>query len=264
MLRLYGRLLAARIRSDWQYRTSFLTLLFSQALVITLELITVVFLLRLVPDLGGWSTAEVVFLYGLATVPFAISDVFVSAVERVANYVREGTFDVVLLRPLPPLLQISAREFQLRRAGKVVPAVGALVWATTQVDIQWGPTSLFMVALALTSGTVIYSALWIASASAAFWTVNSREALNAVTYGGQFANQYPAHVYDGWIRAVLGWGIPLAFVAYVPVIGLLGPANPLGVPRWLVFATPAVAAIALTVALALWRFGIAHYRSTGS
>ncbi|MEM7275582.1 MAG: ABC-2 family transporter protein [Actinomycetota bacterium] len=261
---LYGRILAARVRSDWQYRTSFLALVVSQALVIALELLTVLLLLRLVPDFGGWSTVEVVFLYGLATVPFAISDVFVSAVDRVSNHVREGTFDRILLRPIPPLIQISALEFELRRAGKLIPSAAALGWAVWRVDVAWGPAEVALLVLALASGTVIYSALWILAASVSFWTVNSREAMNAVTFGGQFANQYPIHVYRGWIRVLLGWGIPLAFVAYVPAVRLLDPANPLGLPRWLVFAAPAVAAASLAVALGVWRTGIAHYRSTGS
>lgn len=262
--RLYRMILAARIRSDWQYRVSFLALLVSQMGAVGLDLAAIVLVLALVPDLGGWTTAEVAFLYGMATLPFGVSDLFVSALDRVSNYVRDGSMDRVLLRPVSPMLQISALEFELRRAGKMVPAAGALAWALPNVDVNWNPGQVAVLLLALGCGTVIYSSLWVVAASTAFWTVSSKEALNAVTYGGQFANQYPLHIYRNWIRLGLGWGIPLAFVAYVPSVYILDAANPLGLPRWLVFTSVPVAAASAAVALLVWKTGIRHYQSTGS
>lgn len=263
-LRLYRIIVAARIRSDWQYRVSFLTLLVSQMGAVGLDLAAIVVVLQLVTDLGGWTAAEVVFLYAMAVVPFALSDLFVSAVERVSDYVREGTMDRVLLRPVPTLLQIMALEFELRRAGKLVPAVGALAWSIPRVGIEWSATKILLLGLALGCGTVIYSAIWVLAAATSFWTVSSREALNAATYGGQYANQYPLHIYRNWIRVVLGWGLPLAFVAYVPSVHLLGAANPLGLAPWMVFVSVPVAASSAVVAGLIWRIGIGHYQSTGS
>ncbi|MEM9652698.1 MAG: ABC-2 family transporter protein [Actinomycetota bacterium] len=262
--RLYRMILAARIRSDWQYRVSFLALLVSQVGAVGLDLVAIAVVLQLVPDLGGWTAAEVAFLYGLATLPFGISDVFVSTVDRVSNYVRDGSMDRVLLRPVPALLQISALEFELRRAGKLVPAIAALVWSLPRVDVSWTAGQIAVLVMALCCGTVIYSALWVMAASMSFWTISSKEALNAVTYGGQFANQYPLHIYRNWVRAVLGWGIPLAFVAYVPSTYILDATNPLGLPRWLVLTSVPVAGAAAAVAGLIWRTGIRHYQSTGS
>lgn len=262
--RLYRRLVGAQVRSEWQYRTSFLLFALAQATVTALELAAVLILLQLVDDLGGWTADEVILLYGLATVPFTVTDVVVSPVEDLSLHVRTGSFDRLLLRPLSPLVQILALEFELRRLGKSIPTVAALVWGLAAVDVDWSPRTVSLVVLALGSGAVIYTALWIATASMAFWTVATQEAGNALTYGGDFANQYPLHLYPGWVRVVLGWAIPLAFVAYVPAVAILDPVNPLGVPSWLAFLAPGVALVALGVAQALWRLGIRHYQSTGS
>ena len=88
--------------------------------------------------------------------------------------------------------------------------------------------------------------------------------MNSVTYGGQSANEYPLHLYRNWIRATLGWGIPLAFVSYVPTQWLLDAENPLGLSDRLILATPAVAAAMAALALVIWTIGIRHYQSTGS
>ncbi len=261
---LYRRIVGARIRSDWQYRTSFLTFLAAQALVTALELIALLLFLNLVPTLGGWTGTQAAFLYALATLPFALSDLLISPVERTANYVQQGEFDRILLRPVAPLLQLAALEFELRRGGKMVPPAMVLVWAMFNVDVDWSVIQLVILVMALVCGTIMYSALWVLMASISFWAVASREATNAFTYGGQFANEYPLHLYRGWIRLFLGWMVPLAYVAYVPSQHLLDAANPLSLPSWLVFTTPVVTAAMVVVAHKAWRIGIRHYQSTGS
>ena len=145
----------------------------------------------------------------------------------------------------------------------VVP-VAVLVWSIGAVEIEWTGAAIALLIMALVCGTLIYGALWILTAAVAFWAVASKEATNAFTYGGQFANEYPLHLYRGWLRLVLGWAVPLAFVAYVPSQHILGAANPLGMPPWLIYTTPAVTLAVGVVAIAVYRLGIRHYQSTGS
>lgn len=262
--RLYRRLVGAQIRSEWQYRTSFVFFLLAQALITALELAAIVILLDVVPDLGGWTPAQVALLYGLATVPFALTDLLVSPVEELSTHVQSGTFDRLLLRPVSALVQLCALEFELRRIGKLIPNLAALVVGLVATGVDVTPRSVGLLVIALGSGSAIYAALWILAASISFWAVSALQATHAFTYGGQFANQYPLHLYPGWIRAVLGWLIPLAFVAYVPAVELIDAPNPLGLPNGLVLASPVVAAAALAAAFAVWTTGIRHYQSTGS
>ncbi len=264
-LRLYRRIVGARVRSDWQYRTSFITLMTSQALLVAIEVAALLLLTSLVPRFGGWSRAEVIFLYGLSMLPFSLGDVFVSEVELLANrYIRTGDFDSVLLRPSSALLQILALEFELRRVGKVLAPAVALIWSASALDVDWTPARLLSLIVGLMSATVIYGSLWVIAGSIPFWAVASREATNALTYGSQFANQYPLHIYPGWIRIVVGWALPLAFVAYVPAVFVAEAANPLSLPTWFAYTPPVVALGLVAVARWVWTTGINHYQSTGS
>jgi ABC-2 type transport system permease protein len=262
--RLYRRLVGAQIRSEWQYRTSFVFFVTAQAMITALELAAIVIILDVVPDLGGWSPAQVALLYGLATVPFALTDVIISPIEELSTYVRMGTFDRLLLRPMSALVQLCATEFELRRAGKLIPNLAALVVGLVANDLAWTIGTVMRIALALTVGSLIYAALWITAAAVSFWLVSAKEATNALTYGGNFSNQYPLHLYPRWIRAVLGWAVPLAFVAYVPAIEILDAPNPLSVPGWFVAASPVVALASLVAAGMAWSAGIRHYQGTGS
>lgn len=264
VLTTYRHLVGARIRSSWQYRTSFLLFLVAQALATGLDLAVILVLFELVPQLGDWTVTEVAVLYGLTTLSFGLGDVFVSQVETASRYIREGNFDRFLLRPLPTVLQLSAAEFELRRVGRSLPAVGALVVALAHADVTWTPDRIVLLPVTVISGTVIFGAVWVVTSSISFWAVDAQQAANTFTYGGSYAHQYPLHIYARWIRTVLGWIVPMAFVAYVPVIHLLDAENPLDLPGWLAFAPPLVALACAFVARAVWGVAIRAHRSTGS
>ena len=82
-----------------------------------------------VSSLGGWSGMEVALLFGLSGVAFGLADLLISAVENASRHIKAGTFDLFLLRPLPPLVHLSASEFALRRVGRVIQPLVVLIGA---------------------------------------------------------------------------------------------------------------------------------------
>ena len=263
-LRVYRRLLGARVRSDWQYRTSFVLLLLAQVVIAGLDLAVIAVIFGRVDSLAGWSAIEVALLYGLGGVAFGLADLFVSQVELASRHVKAGTFDSFLLRPVGPLLQLSANEFALRRAGRLLQPAVALVVALAGAGVHWTPARAALVPLALASGTVVFGSLWVLTSSVAFWTVETQEFANAFTYGGNHLTQYPLEVLGGWLRRLATFVVPLAFVAYLPAAYLLGRTEPLGLPAPAAFGSPVVALALAVTAGAVWRSAIRHYRSTGS
>lgn len=261
---VYRHLLAARLRSDWQYRTSFVLLLLAQVAVAGLDLAVIAVLFGTVDALAGWSVVEVALLYGLAGTAFGLADLFVSQVELAARHIKAGTFDRFLLRPSWPLLQLSATEFALRRAGRMLQPVVVVVIALVTAEVHWTPARVALVPLTVTSGTVIFAAIWVITSAVAFWTVETQELANAFTYGGNHLTQYPLDVLGSWLRRVVTFVVPLAFVAYFPAAYLLDKPHPLGAPPEAAFLAPAVAAVLALGARAIWGAAIRHYRSTGS
>ena len=104
------------------------------------------------------------------------------------------------------------------------------------------------------AGVVFFGSIFVATATVAFWWIDSGELANAFTYGGRDFTVYPITVYGGWFRALFAYGLGFAFVAYYPALALLGRADPLGLPAWAGWAAPAVALVAAAVAAA----GLAH------
>ncbi|MEY2470533.1 MAG: viologen exporter family transport system permease protein [Actinomycetota bacterium] len=263
-LRIYRVLAGARLRSDLQYRASFALFTLSQFAINFLDFVAILIVFSNVKTLEGWSVGEVAFLYGLSNLAFALADLFVSAVENVQNHVRQGSFDRFLLRPASPLAQVIGDEFSLRRVGKV--AEGSIIFAVGcgAASIDWNAARVTMAVVAVMSGTVIFSSLWIFTTCLCFWWVDAREAANAFTYGGGFLAQYPLAVYGSVLRRILAFAVPVAFVNYFPAVYILGRDDRLGAPAWVQFASPLVALAVALAASVMWRTGVRQYRSTGS
>ena len=262
-LAVYGRLVSAAIRSQLQYRLSFVLDVVGMFLVACLDFAAVLIIFHNVPRLGTFSVGEVAFLYALSAMSFALAEFVVGHLDLLNEYVRTGTFDVMLLRPRGTLFQVVSADFRLRRLGQLLQGVAVFVYALSVLDIHWNAGRVAMTLLTVICGAVIFSAVWVFVICVVFWTVEGTETANAFTYGGQFLTQYPIDLYSQWLRRLLGYAIPMSFVAYFPALYVLDKEDPLGLPSFLRFSSPLVAVVAVVFAGAMWRFAVRHYRSAG-
>lgn len=263
-LRIYARLIGAQGRSQASYRVSFWLDLGANALIVGGDLITVLVIFSRVPALGGFSVHETLVLFGLALTSFSLADLFVGNIERMQTYIRMGTLDGMMVRPLALLPQLLAMDVGFRRLGRIAYAAAVLGVALSTADIVWTPARVLLALFAPLAGAAFFCAYFVATATVAFWWVESGELANALTYGGRDFTSYPVTVYSGWFRKIFAFGLGFAFVAYYPGLALLGRPDPLGGPAWLGWACALVAPGAIAVAAAFWRVGVRQYRSTGS
>jgi branched-chain amino acid transport system ATP-binding protein len=84
------------------------------------------------------------------------------------------------------------------------------------------------------------------------------------SFDGKNLSGIPFTVFGTVVRRFFTFAVPVAFVAYLPALALLGRTDPLGLPGWLSWAAAPVAAVAWVAALAVWRTGVRHYVGAGS
>ena len=113
---LYLRLVAARIRAQLQYRASFAMETFGTLLVSFIDFVAILVIFANVPQLGSWSMPEVALLYGISGLAFAITDLILGHLDDFPRLVRDGNFDLLLVRPRGTLFQILTGDFQLHSA----------------------------------------------------------------------------------------------------------------------------------------------------
>ena len=264
LARVYGRVVVARLRSQLAYPTSFGLSVAGQALGQAIELIVIGVLFTQVRALGGFTAGEVLLIFGLASCGFGLADLCVGQVEKLSAYIRTGEFDVLLLRPLGTLPQLLSADVAFKPIGRLGLGMAVYVIALARLDLPWTPVRAAAAGLAPLVGGVIMSAQFVAANAVAFWVVDARELANTVTYGSGFTISYPITVYGPWLRRFMCYVVPGAFVAYFPALALLDRPDPLGLPTWLRYASPLVAALAVAAAAVVWRRGVRHYQGTGS
>ncbi len=263
-LALYFHLVGAQMRSEMQYRASFVAELLGNLLVTGLDFALVAILLLRFNAIGGWTLPEVVFLYGASAVSFSLAELFVGAFDNFETWVVRGEFDRVLLRPLPVIFQMLTGAFASRRIGRLVQGLIALGLAFTLLHPAWGVDRWLFFGLMLAGGALFFMAIFVLGATMAFWSPQTYEIANIFTYGGQFMTSYPMHIYEAWLRSIFTFVIPMAFINYYPALFLLNKPDPLGLPEWVPFLAPVIAVIVLRGAFAAWGVGVRRYQSTGS
>ncbi|GAA0907161.1 ABC transporter permease [Streptomyces thermoalcalitolerans] len=263
-LRTYRLVAGMWIRSTMAYRASFVMTTLGNFVGTALDFVAILLMFSHVDALGGYSLPEIAFLYALANTAFGLADLAIGSMERLGRRVRDGTLDILLVRPAPVLAQVAADRFALRRVGRVTQGVLLLGWALARLDVDWTPLKLLLMPVMVISGCGIFCAVFVAGAAFQFWAQDASEVQNAFTYGGTTLLQYPPTVFGKELVRGVTFVLPLAFVNWLPALYVLGRPYPLDLPWWTAFAPPLVAVGCCALAGAAWRVGLRSYRSTGS
>jgi ABC-2 type transport system permease protein len=264
-LRLFLRLAGASFAGQMRYPASALMLTLGQFAGTAIELVAIWALFDRFGAVKGWRIGEVALFYGLVHAMFAIADTLGRSFETLGTeFLRSGAFDRLLLRPRPLALQLMGHDLRISRLGRLLQAVLVIAFATRSAAITWTPATIALAGFAVAGGAALFLGILVLQATLSFWTIESLEIANVLTYGGVEAAQYPLALYERWFRRLLTFVVPLACVAYYPALAILGRVDALGAPAATGWWSPLAGFAFLALALRVWRLGVAKYSSTGS
>jgi ABC-2 type transport system permease protein len=264
-LRLYAHYAAASIKGQMQYPASFVLLSIGQFLSTVIEFVGVWVLFHRFESLQGWTLPQIALFYGAVNISFALADMLTRGFDVFGpQFVKTGEFDRLLLRPRTTLLQLLGYELRLTRLGRFLQGALILGIAVNLLDLAWDLRAVALFTAAIIGGVALFVGLVMLQATLAFWSVESLEVANTLTYGGVFAAQYPIEIYSRWFREFFTFIVPLSCVAYFPIVGVLGIDDPLGTPTWFLYLSPLAGLLFLAAAVVLWGRGVRHYTSSGS
>lgn len=261
-IRLYFRYLGVTFRGKMQYRWSFVMMVLGTLVITAGELLGIWVLFARFGSLKGWTLPQVAFFYGGVNMAIAFGELLFRGFDQFSTMVRQGDFDRVLLRPRSTVLQIAGQELSLQHIGRFALGLAALLWAATRLGIVWTPAKAVLTMGGIAGGVCVFAGLFVLQATICFWTVESLELMNILTYGGAEAAQYPLSIYRPWLQRLFVWIVPLACISYLPSAAILarpGESAPL-----LSWVSPLAGVVFLAVCLRVWKLGVRRYCSTGS
>lgn len=262
---LYRRLIVIQLQAQWQYKFNLFLDILTYFGVTALELLALILFFVPFPTMLGWRVGEVVLLASIMSISFGLSEMVGAGIDNFSEMVRRGEFDRVLLRPVGAFTQVIGSDFRLRRLGRLTQGClgfGVALWLVP--GLHWTLLKLIVLSVGIFSGSIIFMAILLLGATVCFWTVETTELTNILTYGGREMLSYPLTIYNTMLQRFFLFIVPVAFGSFVPACYILDRPLPFGLPRELAFAAPVAALLFALVAGQVWRFGLRHYQSTGS
>ena len=198
----------------------------------------------------GWRMTDVLLLFGTVAAGFGIAVCLFGNVLRLATVISEGELDYYLSLPRPALLHALASRMVPSGLGDLLFGFAALA----VVGVA-SPDQALRFALGAALGATVFVGVLTTAHALSFWIGDSSLLAGTVQQGLILFSTYPLAVFDGWARFLLFTLLPAAFVGAVPA-GLVRSFSWQGLGELTL-----AAAAAMTVAIVLFRRGLARYQS---
>ena len=169
----------------------------------------------------GWNFYEVLLIQSIFTLSLGFALVlFSNVLWSTMQHIREGSFEVVLLRPVDPLFYLIATNFD-------TGSIGLLIGGGVMFGISIAHTgfvSLLGIAqflLLFIGGFAVMTGFQMVMAATSFkWVGNGRlpEILDSILSFGK----YPISIFPRAIKMLTSYIIPVAMIGFFPASALLG------------------------------------------
>lgn len=262
-MRRYWRLYKVFWRNGFRREIEFRANFWAKVLTNTAWLFFFVMLVEIIyartNAIAGWNRTDAFLLVATCYWMGALASMtFVRNLGMLPSYVRLGSFDFVLVKPVPSLFWTSFRFVNMDEIGTLIGSLAMLGYAVLQLHSPPGLLDVVVYLVLCFSGLVMYYSFYLLLMTLAFWLVrvdNLAALIDTVMYMARF----PTDIFGGILRRVLTFVIPLAFIATIPSKAMLGRME-----LWLLPVGVGLAALFLGCAIAFWRYATRCYSSASS
>lgn len=259
IIKLYLHYLSIQLRAMMQYKISFLLTVIGQFFTSFVLFLTVYFMLSRFHTVAGFTFTEVMLCFSVMLMSFSLAEILVRGFDTFSSIIAHGEFDRIMVRPKNEIFQVLASRVEFTRIGKLLQAAVMLIYAVNSSQVEWNADKIMTLVLMIVGGVTVFSGLFILYASLCFFTLEGLEFVNVFTDGAREHGKYPISIYGKWVLRFCTYIIPYTLFQYYPFLYLLGRAQ----HSWYRFL-PAAAMLFLVPCLLFWKFGLKHYKSTGS
>jgi ABC-2 type transport system permease protein len=211
------------------------------------------------PTLGGWSFSEALIVLGMYDIFIGLQETFLAPnLTQVTEHIQEGTLDFVLLKPANGQMLATITACNLTRLFDVAIGFGFIgvgLYRLGHVPTLMEVVTFFMMLL---SGMVIVYSVWLLSTSLAFWFVRI-DNFGEIFYAFYETGRFPVSVYRPWLRMLLTYVVPIAFLTTFPAAMLLGKIS-----AYFVGVSALMAAVLFYASHRFWNYAIRFYSSASS
>tara|TARA_Y100001968_G_scaffold333927_1_gene401227 strand:+ start:16076 stop:16864 length:789 start_codon:yes stop_codon:yes gene_type:complete len=247
------------IASQLEYQLNFIIEILAMIGTLTGSIFTLSLFFNQGQSLGGWTWKEALIIQGVYTFLDGITNTWLRPnLTEIVNYIREGTLDFVLLKPINSQFWVSFRTLSPSGLPEIFLGFTVIIWSLVNIGKSISYSNiLFFITMLLASVFILYS-VWFLIAATSIWFVktwNATEVLRALLASGR----YPISAFPSTLRFVFIFIIPIGFLTTVPSEIILGKSGAI-----MVYLGIFVAFIFFTLSKVFWDFALSHYTSASS
>ncbi len=260
-MRYYGKVLGlfwqTAIAAELEYRLNFVISSFSSLANLVGSIFSLYLFYRTGYSFQGWSWEEALIVLGIFTLLQGFSaTLLIPNLNRIVEYVQQGTLDFVLLKPISSQFWLSARIFSPWGIPDLFFGFLIIFYAGNQLTIT--PINYLVSLFAIALGMMILYSIWFILGATSIWFVKIHN-VTEVLRGLLEAGRYPIAAYPAGFRLFFTFIIPVAFLTTIPAEALLGR---IAIP-WL-FGAGVLAIFLLVISHLFWQFALKFYTSASS
>ncbi len=210
-------------------------------------------------QLGDWSWESALVVQGVYTFFDGLTNALLRPnLTEIVNYVREGTLDYVLLKPIDSQFWLSVKKFSFAGIPEIILGLGIVFLSTIRTGTSLTFLNIVSFFLSLFIGFVILYSVWFLIAASSIWFVktwNATEVLRALLAAGR----YPITAYPVLLRFIFTLLLPVAFLTTFPAEAVLGELNIIITLLGIVLST-----LFFVLSRFFWLYALQHYTSASS
>lgn len=256
---VYFAFIKMNLKSGFQYKgwpLQFVNVLFT---VVT-DPIGVFLLFSRFGNIGEWTVVRIMLIYSMALTSFGLAELFSRGFDSFPWKIRSGEFDRALLRPRSAFTLILGSVFHLNRLSRVISGIIVTVYCLVVQGTIFNFGNVLMIFLAFIGGYLAYTGVFLMTSGLAFFTVASLDWIFIFTNASYQVTRCPYGMLPRWLKNMFTFFMPMFFFCYFPASAVCGWGEPYLIGY---SAFPAGAAF-FAFSFFIWRFGMRHYKSTGS
>ena len=251
-----GSVMRTKIAAQMAYRSHFtLSVLLLIAGDLLVPLITML-VYRSGASFPGWTLHEALLVQGIFGIAKGIAfPIFFGMVNSTLVLVREGTFDLLLLKPRPTLFMTILNGLDPEDFGRLVSGGVLFGYAMSGLPAPSWTEWLQFIGLLFASLAVLFAFSLLLSGLLFRWVGSSRvyDIFDSVTSFGM----YPGTIYAKSFQQIMTYVIPVGLIAFVPASALLGRAG------WESAGAAGAAFLFAAVGVGYWHRMLKGYTSAG-
>ena len=256
---LYLKFFAINIKSQMQYKLSFIMTALAQCIISFSTFLGLYFMFSRFNTVDEFTYEQALLCFASMLMAFSLAEMFGRGFDVFPRMIGNGEFDRALVRPRSVIFQVLASKMEFSRLGRLLQAVVVLWYAVPNCGVAWTYDKAAVLALMIVCGGIIFFCLFLIYAAFSFFTIEGLEFMNILTDGGREFGRYPFSIYGRGVLRFLTFIVPLALFQYYPLLYLLGAEH--GVAYML---APVFGLLFLIPSRAFFAYGVKKYKSTGS